>query len=239
MARDSARRIRQKHIVPFEKGYYRRDTREVARDLLGQYIVRSEAGRRLVVVRIVETEAYLGAPDPASHAFGGRHTPRNSSLYLAGGHAYVYFVYGMHHCLNAVTGSSENGDAVLIRAAEAVHGESIMVRRRGLSEKPDRRPVDLAGGPARLCQALGVDRALDGHVLASPPLQFASGPAVADRDVLVGPRVGIGYAGPAVHWPLRFAIKDCASVSRPRTTLQRLTPKRWGRIMAVAATVSE
>jgi DNA-3-methyladenine glycosylase len=90
-------------FAPLPVAFYRRPAEAVARELLGRYLVRRD-GRRRLVVRLVETEAYLGAPDRASHAWGGRRTARNASLYLPGGHAYVYFIYGMHWCLNAVTG---------------------------------------------------------------------------------------------------------------------------------------
>jgi len=111
--------------------FYRRPAEEVARDLLGRWLVRELDGGRLVL-RLVEVEAYLGAPDRASHAWGGRRTPRNESLYLPGGHAYVYFIYGMHWCLNAVTGERGVGSAVLIRAGEPVEGEERMMENRGL-----------------------------------------------------------------------------------------------------------
>ncbi len=115
------------------------------------------------MLRIVETEAYLGAPDRASHAWGGRRTARNESLYLPGGYAYVYFIYGMHWCLNAVTGEADIGSAVLLRAGEPVEGEERMRENRGWTKPP--RPGDLAGGPGKLCQALAIDRALDGALL--------------------------------------------------------------------------
>ncbi|MFQ5350725.1 MAG: DNA-3-methyladenine glycosylase, partial [Thermoanaerobaculia bacterium] len=141
------------------RSFYRRPAETVARELLGRYLVRRLGGER-VVVRLVETEAYLGAPDRASHAWNGRRTARNESLYLAGGHAYVYLIYGLHHCLNVVTGERQVGSAVLLRAAEAVSGEHRMKRNRGLGRRL--RPGDLAGGPGKLCQALAVDRRQDG-----------------------------------------------------------------------------
>src|SRR5215813_11330457 len=152
---------------PLPPSFYRRPAETVARDLLGRYLVREQDGERLVL-RLVEVEAYLGAPDRASHAWGGRRTPRNESLYLPGGHAYVYFIYGMHWCLNAVTGKADTGGAVLLRAGEPVEGEERMMANRGWTRQP--RPGDLAGGPGKLCQALGVDRSLDGVLLNGPPL---------------------------------------------------------------------
>lgn len=110
---------------PLPLSFYRRPAETVARDLLGRYLVRELGGERLVL-RLVETEAYLGAPDRASHAWGGRRTQRNESLYLPGGHAYVYLIYGMHYCLNAVTGKKDEGGAVLLRAGEPVEGAERM-----------------------------------------------------------------------------------------------------------------
>src|SRR5215813_8503950 len=100
---------------PLPRAFYRRPAEAVARDLLGRYLIHEVGGARLVL-ELVETEAYLGAPDRASHAAGGRRTARNESLYLPGGHAYVYFIYGMHYCVNAVTGEADEGGAVLLRA---------------------------------------------------------------------------------------------------------------------------
>jgi DNA-3-methyladenine glycosylase len=97
------------------RSFFQRPAETVARDLVGRYVVRRLAGERLAL-RLVETEAYLGAPDRASHAWAGRRTARNESLYLAGGHAYVYLIYGLHHCLNVVTGERGAGSAVLLRA---------------------------------------------------------------------------------------------------------------------------
>src|SRR6202158_6013735 len=113
----SARRPAAGPLSPLPLSFYRRPAETVARDLLGRYPVREIEGERLVL-RLVAVEAYLGAPDRASHAWGGRRSPRNASLYLPGGHAYVYFIYGMHWCLNAVTGEADVGSAVLLRAGE-------------------------------------------------------------------------------------------------------------------------
>jgi DNA-3-methyladenine glycosylase len=185
----------------------------VARDLLGRYLVRELEGERLVL-RVVETEAYLGAPDRASHAWGGRRTARNESLYLAGGHAYVYFIYGMHWCLNAVTGEADIGSAVLLRAGEPVAGEERMIENRRWPRRP--RPGDLAGGPGKLCQALAIDRALDAVLLDRSPLFIAQGDPAPPESIAAGPRIGVDYAGEAAAWPLRFALRGNPHVSKPR-----------------------
>lgn len=193
--------------------FYRRPAEEVARDLLGRFLVRELEGERLVL-RLVETEAYLGGPDRASHAWDGRRTPRNESLYLPGGHAYVYFIYGMHWCLNAVTGERDVGSAVLIRAGEPVDGEERMRENRGFVKKL--KPGDLAGGPGKLCRALAVDRTLDGVRLDQGPLRITAGEPVEPAEIAAGPRIGVDYAGEAAAWPLRFAVRGNPHVSKPR-----------------------
>lgn len=196
-----------------EESYYLRPAEEVAADLLGRFLVRRIRGRELVL-RIVETEAYLGARDRASHAWGGRRTRRTETLFRRGGCAYVYLIYGIHNCLNVVTGIAGEAGAVLLRAGEAVQGAESMQRHRKLVRTPG--SGDLAGGPGKLCQALAVTRKHDAHLLSRPPLLVTRGEPVSTADVVRGPRVGIGYAGAAAGWPLRFAIRGNAHVSRPR-----------------------
>jgi DNA-3-methyladenine glycosylase len=199
---------------PLPRAFFRGAADAVARDLLGRWLVReTRAGRR--VVRLVETEAYLGRDDPASHAFRGE-TARNRSMFLAGGHAYVYFVYGMHWCLNVVCGETGTPHAVLLRAGEPVEGEERMAAARGLGAGAGARAI--AGGPARLCEALGVDRRLDGASLLAGGLTLVRGEPVADHEVAVGPRIGVGYAGEAAAWPLRFAVAASPALSRPVTS---------------------
>jgi DNA-3-methyladenine glycosylase len=161
--------------------------------------------------RIVETEAYLGPLDEASHAYRGR-TARNATMFGPAGHLYVYFTYGMHWCANVVTGHDGDGQAVLLRALEPVAGLEAMRAARLRA----RRDVDLCRGPARLCEALGITGALDGADLTR---LSADGPWLA-RDgttlvgpVLRGPRVGISRA---VEHPWRFAVAGSRYVSDPR-----------------------
>jgi len=193
--------------------FYRRPAETVARDLLGRYLVRELEGERLVL-RLVETEAYLGAPDRASHAWAGRRTPRNESLYLPGGHAYVYFIYGVHYCLNAVTGAADIGSAVLLRAGAPVAGEDRLRANRGWTRTL--RPGDLAGGPGKICQALAIGRELDGVPLNEPPLYLTKGEPVGEEQIIASPRIGVDYAGEAARWPLRFSVRGDPHVSKPR-----------------------
>ena len=206
-------RVDDPRLAPLPLDFYRRGSDVVAPELLGRWLVR-RLGGELLVLRLVETEAYLGAPDRASHAAGGRRTARNESLYLPGGHAYVYFIYGMHWCLNAVCGEADEGGAVLLRAGEPVAGEAAMRARRGVGERV--RPGDIAGGPGKLCQALGVDRSFDGRRLDDAELWIAGGDPVDAAGVATGPRIGVAYAGEAAAWPLRFAVSGNPHVSRPR-----------------------
>jgi len=180
---------------------------DVARRLLGTRLVSEFDGERTVGV-IVETEAYLGAEDPASHAAArvGR-TQRNASMFGAAGCAYVYLIYGMHWCMNVVTGGSGDPSAVLLRALDPVEGLDVMSRRRA-------GRLEIARGPGRLGQAMGIDGACDGTDLSRPPLTLVAGWAVDDERVGVSPRIGVTRA---VDWPLRFYVRGNQHVSaKPR-----------------------
>jgi DNA-3-methyladenine glycosylase len=191
---------------------YDRDPVTVARRLLGQRLVRVLDGQRLAGI-IVETEAYLGDEDRAAHTFGGRRTARNESMYLPGGHAYVYFTYGMHHCLNVVCGAADEGVAVLVRAVEPTEGVAGMFARLSRA----RKATDLCSGPAKLTQALAIDRDLDGVDLKSDPRLFIERVrlrALPGRQIDSTPRVGVDYAGPWAYKLLRFIIRRNPHVSR-------------------------
>jgi DNA-3-methyladenine glycosylase len=191
--------------------YTRAGVLAVARDLLGQRLVVPAPDGTRVAGIIVETEAYRGPADRASHAFGGRRTRRTETMFSVGGTAYVYFVYGMHHQFNVVTGVANVPHAVLVRALEPLEGIDIMRRRRGVSS--DR---ELTNGPGKLCQALGIDRELDAADLLGSRVWIESGDrAVRTSAVARGPRVGIDYAGPWAAMPWRFWLRDSAFVSRP------------------------
>lgn len=177
-----------------DRVFFLRDVHDVARDLLGKLLVVGEA-----VVRIVEVEAYAGALDEASHAHKGQ-TPRNSAMFGQGGHLYVYFVYGMHFCMNMVTGESQNPGAVLLRAAEPLHGLETMRKRRGLTIA-DR---DLCRGPARLTQALGIDAAWNGiDVCAPDSAVYLVDDGFVVSSVSQSPRIGIASAQ---EFPWRYYL---------------------------------
>lgn len=190
---------------PLVPRFYARPAHLVARRLLGHSLVSTVGGHR-TVGRIVETEAYLGPHDPACHAFGGRRTARTEGLYGPPGTAYVYFTYGLHWCLNAVTGPEGYPAAVLIRAVEPLTGLATMRRRRGAV--PDRL---LCAGPARLCVAFGVTGAFNGVTLQDGQLQILRGRSTLRRRILATPRIGISRAA---TWRLRYVLAGSIWASR-------------------------
>jgi len=178
----------------------------LARALLGKRL-RSTVEGELVVGTIVETEAYLGPDDPASHAATRSGvTARNRLMFGPAGRAYVYRSYGVHWCLNVVGGRPGEVGAVLLRGAEVREGADVAAERRG-------RLDHLADGPGKLAQAFAVDRRLDGHLLCEAPLQVLDGPEIPDDLVRRTGRVGIRSA---VSWPLRYFVADRPGVSRAR-----------------------
>lgn len=192
--------------------FYLHDTITVARALLGCTLWR-KFGKELLGARLVEVEAYLGANDMASHARRGLRTERNESMYLEGGHAYVYLSYGMHWCMNVVTQESDIAEAVLLRAAEPVAGIDFMWKRRPKAK----REHDLMSGPGKLCAALAIDKRMDGEPLDGDHLWLsARDTAVADDDILVSARIGVDNSGDAAHWPLRFFLRGNRHVSAYR-----------------------
>ncbi|MFZ5561469.1 MAG: DNA-3-methyladenine glycosylase [Pseudomonadota bacterium] len=195
--------------TPLPPSFYRRDTELVARELLGMRLHRRLADGTHLSGTIVETEAYLGIHDRACHTYGGRCTPRTQTMYAAGGVAYVYLIYGMYYCLNAVTRSHGEPEAVLIRALAAEEGQELWRERF-----PRLKPSQWLSGPGRLCRALQIDRAHDGLSLQSEELWITQGGGLAPEDVVAAQRVGVDYAGAAAAWPLRFYLRDHPAVSR-------------------------
>lgn len=183
-------------MKPLPRKFYDRDTVLVAQELLGKFLVRRSNGVARVG-KIVEVEAYLGAHDRAAHSAKGL-TERTKVMFGPPGFAYVYLIYGMHHCMNVVTERAEHGAAVLLRAIEPVE--------------------NLAGrtnGPGLLCRALKIDRSLNAHDLVSDDF-FIAAPAVAEKfSIIKRPRIGVDYAGSWARRRLRFYIKGNSFVSRP------------------------
>jgi DNA-3-methyladenine glycosylase len=189
------------------RSFFARPSPEVGPDLLGRILVRKVGDGTLLTARIVEAEAYQ-EDDPASHSFRGR-TNRTEVMFGPPGHAYVYFTYGMHHCMNVVTGSTGEGSAVLLRAAEPLEGLEEMARRRGTID-----PRALCSGPGRLCQALGIDRSENGlDLVRSRELWLLEGAQVPPSQISVSSRVGITSG---TERPWRFSVRGDRFVSRVR-----------------------
>lgn len=198
--------------MKLDRGFYSDpDVVAVARRLLGRLlVVRARGGRRVSGI-IVETEAYRGPEDRASHAHGGRRTRRTEPMYGPAGTAYVYFVYGMYHQFNVVTNVEGIPHAVLVRALEPLDGIGLMRRRRG-----GRADHELTSGPGRLCIALGIDKRMDRADLLGHRVWIEDGAGRwATSAIMTGPRVGVDYAGDWAGRPWRFWIRDNAFVSRP------------------------
>lgn len=177
------------------RAFYNRDTITVAQELLGQYLVHVHNGVEQIG-KIVETEAYVGAHDLAAHSCRGI-TPRTQVMFGSPGYAYVYLIYGIHHCMNIVTEEEGHGSAVLLRALEPV--KNISARTKG---------------PGLLCKAMGIDRQLNSHDLLSDNFYIATN-AVSDSFTIISTsRIGVDYAGEWAQKPLRFYIKDNPFVSR-------------------------
>jgi DNA-3-methyladenine glycosylase len=185
-------------LKEYPRDFFRFDTVQVAREILGAWFARRHQDRWYGAC-IVETEAYLGGADAAAHSWRGRWTPRVEPMYMEGGHLYVFFVYGMHHCANVVTRQSGVPEAVLLRAAEGPRGT----------------PPKLMSGPGRLCAALGITTEMSGQdLLSGGDLRLFRGSANRP-EIGVSERVGVGYAGEAAHWPLRFFDRNSPAVSGP------------------------
>jgi DNA-3-methyladenine glycosylase len=191
--------------------YMRADTLRVARELLGKrLVVPSEEGAR-VSGRIVEVEAYLGVEDRAAHSYGGRRTRRTETMYGVGGLAYVFFVYGMHHQFNVVTGPEGLPHAILVRGVEPEEGRELMRERRHVSKERE-----LTSGPGKLCRALGLDLTFDGEDLTTSRRVWLEETGVKFRpqQIAAGPRIGVDYAAEDALRPWRFWVGGNEYVSR-------------------------
>ncbi|MDT0344898.1 DNA-3-methyladenine glycosylase [Streptomyces litchfieldiae] len=215
--------------APVPRDFFDRPVLEIAPELLGRTLVRT-LGDGEITLRLTEVEAYAGELDPGSHAYRGR-TQRNATMFGPPGHAYVYFTYGMWHCLNLVCGPPGQAGGILLRAGEVLTGTDLTRRRRPTA----RRDAELARGPARLATALDVDRTLDGTDVCGPdrraPLRLLHGTPVPRRRISNGPRTGVGGDGAAHPW--RFWIADDPTVSPYRAHQPR---RRKTRLDAPVAT---
>ena len=182
--------------------YLNHDVVTLAKTLLGKVLVTEIEGIRTSGI-ITETEAYRGPEDRASHAFGGRRTARTETMYLPGGHAYIYLCYGIHHLFNVVTGPADVPHAVLVRAIEPIEGIEEMLRRRGIAVPGPR----LTTGPGSMSKALGLSTSLDREPLTGSVVWFEDrGIVLPVERIKAGPRIGVDYAGPDAELPWRFRV---------------------------------
>jgi DNA-3-methyladenine glycosylase len=208
----------QETAKTLDASFYRRtDTTQVARELLGKLLVTTFDGQ-LTAGRIVETEAYKAPEDKACHAYLNRNTKRTRTMFLAGGVAYIYLCYGIHHLFNVVTGPEGAAHAVLVRAVEPVYGTAKMMRRRGHEQlKPQ-----LSAGPGVMSQALGLHKGYDGCSLLAGESEVSiweDGFQLPPEQIVATPRIGIDYAEECKDWPWRFCWAGNPFVSKPKPKL--------------------
>ncbi|MGE4349082.1 MAG: DNA-3-methyladenine glycosylase [Candidatus Berkiella sp.] len=195
-----------------QKFYLNDDVVGISQALLGKFLV-TRFGGQLTAGMIVETEAYRGAEDKASHAYNHRRTARTETMYQAGGIGYVYLCYGIHHLFNVVTAQAGTPHAVLIRAVEPVDGISTMIKRRNMKKVESR----LTAGPGVLSQALGITTQIDGCSLIGDRIWIEDrGIHFAQKQIIASPRVGIDYAQEHKLLPWRFRVKDSPWTSTSR-----------------------
>ncbi len=195
--------------------FYLENTETVARKLLGKILVHNINGN-ILKGKIVETEAYMGVTDKGAHSYGGRRTKRVEIMYGPPGRAYIYFIYGMYYCLNAVTQKEGIPEAVLIRALEPLEGHDIMALNKFNKEYKDltsTQITNLTNGPGKLCMAMGIDKKLNGNMLSGDTFYIEEGNN--DKfDIIKTKRIGIDYAEEAKDFLLRFYIKGSPFVSK-------------------------
>jgi len=198
----------KKQILPREF-YWHDDVVALSQALLGKILV-TKIDNQLTAGMIVETEAYRGAEDKASHAYNHRRTARTEIMYAAGGVAYVYLCYGLHHLFNIVTANKNTPHAILVRAIEPVEGIPVMLKRRNMQKLHPK----LTAGPGVLTQALGITKQLSGASLTKSPIWIEeSGVKISPKEILAGPRIGIDYAQEHRLLPWRFWIKNNPFIS--------------------------
>lgn len=200
--------------MKLSRDFYNRDTVLVSKELLGKTLVHNKAGRK-TSGKIVEVEAYKGFIDKAAHTYKGRRTSRVEVMYGMPGAAYVFFIYGMHYCVNAVTREEGIGEAVLIRALEPIEGLDIMSERRynlRLEELKKNKIINLTNGPSKLCKALSIDRECNGVDLCGDKLYIEESPD-ENFKIAAAKRIGIDYAEEAKEFLWRFFIAGNEYVS--------------------------
>ncbi len=192
-----------------KREFYERDAITVAKELLGKIFVH-ESPEGTTAGIIVETEAYKGPEDKASHAYGNLRTKRTETQFREKGHAYIYLIYGMYYCFNATAGSTPGKpEAVLLRALEPLDGIKLMRKRRPAAKDT----VNLANGPGKLCTAMGLSKKQNNVDLCVPPLHIDVAEPVGEANIVTTTRIGVDYADEWKDMPWRFYIKDCKYAS--------------------------
>lgn len=194
-----------------DRSFYKRDTLTVAKELLGKVLVHQEP-EGLTAGMIVETEAYIGPQDPASHAYNGLKSKRTDVQFKEGGFAYVFMIYGVHYCFNVVTNIAQRPEAVLIRALEPLSGVDLMKSRRSIRSKSEVSNINLTNGPGKLCQAMNITMDNYGDDLCNCNLYIADAGFSPER-IKETPRINIDYAGDARFWLWRYIIEDNKYIS--------------------------
>ena len=192
------------------KSFYSKDALYVAPRLLGKTLVR-KLGNTYVRCKIVEVEAYAGPHDKAAHVYKNRRTDRTESMFLPGGHTYVYIIYGMHHCLNVVTGELDKPQGVLIRGVEPLDEVSLEIIKQNRAIR-SKKLYDLTNGPGKLCAALDIDKSLNGYDLTKGGDIFLED-SQSTPVIVCAPRINIPYAEEYIHKHWRYYIKDNPFVS--------------------------
>ena len=194
-----------------KRGFYERETLAVAKELLGKHLVH-ETPEGITIGKIVETEAYKGPEDKASHAYGNLRTKRTEAQFGPKGHAYIFQIYGIYYCLNVICGDlPEKPEAILIRALEPLSGIEIMMKRRQLSKD---REGNVTNRPGRLCMAMGISTRQNRSDLCKKPLHIDDGVNADRADVVQTTRINVDYAGEWKSLPWRFYLKDNNFVSK-------------------------
>lgn len=207
---------RKKLLSNFEKldrVFYRRKTEKVSKELLGKYLIRVNS-EGVTGGKIVETEAYLGEGDPASHTKDGNITDNTKVMYGPAGHAYVYLIYGMYYCFNVVTQREGKPESVFIRAIEPKFGIDLMKKRRDVKIRNENEPIELTNGPGKLCIAMDIDDKIKGVDLLGKKLFLAEPKESEAFDIIKAKRINIDYAGEAKEWKLRYLIDKNPYISK-------------------------
>lgn len=198
--------------------FFDQPTLDLSKQILGAELIHETEDGIVLSGKIVEVEAYLGPEDRAAHSYGGRRTKRTEVMYGPPGHAYLYIIYGIHVCLNIVSGPAGKPEAILLRAVEPVRGIEKMSLNRGFGPAEDlsaRREKQLTSGPGKLVQALGIPIGLYGHDLSEPPLYVRPPESpVPAGEIATGSRIGIENTGEARDYPYRFWIRGNPYVSK-------------------------